>query len=308
MNLNLVARGDRGPLAGVAAVLLAVSVYLLLGRFDEKWGPGIHLVLAGAAAAAVLVLALRQTEGRFAADQPTGWTSAMLVAGFALSAWALLNLADILGGSKDEPAAGTITWIALLLALAFAAFSMRFDSAICAFLAAVAAVIAVVAAVQWIFEPEEPTTFRWVLLVLAVVLAVAGAAVRDARPRHGTLLIDVAGLSILAIVVTYVGVFFSFSTTINGDNTSTWWELVVLAGGVALAAFSIMSREPGPGYIGALVLAGFVVMAVSSGDEPSIIGWPLVLLLLTAAAFAAAFRPGDEPEQRRDETVHEVRL
>ena len=329
MNLQL-RTDDRGIAAGAAAVLLAVFVYLLLVRFDEKWGPGIDLLISGAAAAALLALALRLTDadrpagGTAAAGEagraggvvaPRGWVSAMLVAAFALTALALFSLADILGANTDDLDSSTITWIALVLAVGFAGLSLRTGSAICTFLAAVAAVVGVTAAVDWIFSPEAATTFRWVLLILAVVLAAAGVALRDERPRHGTVLVAAAGLTILGIALSYTGELFIVGEGEAGENASTWWELVVLAGGVGLAAYAILTREPGPGYIAAAVLASFVLIARSSGDEPSIIGWPIVLLVLTALAAAAAFRPGDDrgaattpPRDGPGESAHEVRL
>jgi hypothetical protein len=39
------------------------------------------------------------------------------------------------------------------------------------------------------------------------------------------------------------------------------------------------------------VLLAFVFLAADSGDEPSLVGWPLVLLLVSLGLVALALRP-----------------
>ena len=72
----------------------------------------------------------------------------------------------------------------------------------------------------------------------------------------------------------------------------TWWELVIAAVGFGLVAYAGVDREPGPAYLGFALLAAFVVLAgLPSSDGASIVGWPLLLLLLGGAAVAAGLRP-----------------
>ncbi|HEX2087603.1 MAG TPA: hypothetical protein VHF89_18105 [Solirubrobacteraceae bacterium] len=342
---------DRGLAAGIGAALLAVTVFLTLARFDDKWGTGVQLVISALAAAAALAYAIRSSDedegragpvadattsatgapgaggpggyvGMISRRVPAGWTSSALVAGFALTTIALFFLADVLGANSDDPHESTITWIALVLVVLFVALSARTGSAVCLLLAAIAFVVMVIAAVQWIFSPDDPAkTWRWFFLILAVVLFAAGVITRDQRPRHGTVLVVVAGLTTLAMAVTLApGILAAGDPTDAGATPGWGWELVILLFGVALTAYAIFTREPGPGYVGGLVFLAFVLLAVNSGDEPSLIGWPIVLVILTGLAIAAGLRPGGGPSApapataatapREDpgDTTREVRL
>jgi hypothetical protein len=70
------------------------------------------------------------------------------------------------------------------------------------------------------------------------------------------------------------------------------WALVSLASGLGLLAFAALEREPGPGFLGVAVLAVFaVVTSVQVGTGPSLIFWPLLLLLLGAAGLIVGLRP-----------------
>jgi peptidoglycan/LPS O-acetylase OafA/YrhL len=305
---------DRGRFAGLAAILLAVFAYALLSRFED-WKSGVDLLVTGIPAVVVLAVAIAH---RRHAGPPPGWISAMLVAGFALSTVALFSLADVLGANTDDVESSTVTWIAVVLALGFGFIARRRSSAICTLLAAAAAVVAIVAAVDWAFSPESPSTFRYVLLVLGIVLLAAGVAVYRDRGRHGVVLVVLSGLVILVMIVTFAQELIAPIFGDGGDAPGgiAWgWELAVLAFGIALAAFAVHTREPGPGYAAAILLSTFTALA-AAGD--GFVGWPLVLLVLLAAAIAGAVagprigggtrgggavaaRPGpDEP--------HEVRL
>ena len=50
----------------------------------------------------------------------------------------------------------------------------------------------------------------------------------------------------------------------------------MLLAGLALVAYAGGDREPGPGYLGVLVLVGFVIVA-ALGEDASV-GWPLLLV------------------------------
>ena len=75
-------------------------------------------------------------------------------------------------------------------------------------------------------------------------------------------------------------------------NPGTGWELILLATGLALVAYAGVDREPGPGYLGFVVLVLFVVLAGQpSRGGASLIGWPILLLLIGGAGVAAGLRP-----------------
>jgi hypothetical protein len=295
------ARG-RELAAGVLA--LTIAILLITTLFTDDWSAGARLLVAGLAAAFVVALAV------LAPDEPDGprpWLSVILVSAFVLLVEGLGELADALG-AEGQSSSGTVTWVGAVVAAAMAWFARRRDSAICTLLAAATAVVTLLAAVDFIFDLDNPLrTFRWVLLFAALGLAAAGATWAEQRRRHGVALVDVAGLATLGIAITFVfsGLVGLFDEA--GFEGPGWgWELTLLVAGAALAVAAVHWREPGPGYLAAANLLAFVVMA-SLTDDPSLIGWPLVLLIAAGAAIAAALRPldgGPPPaEQDLDVTV-----
>src|SRR5204862_3789151 len=103
---------------------------------------------------------------------------------------------------------------------------------------------------------------------------------------------NAAGLAAVALALT-----FAADTLIRFDGApargvGAGWELFLLACGFGLAAYAAVDREAGPGYIGVLVLALFVLIAGPAGrDGASLIGWPIVLLLMAGGMLAIGLRP-----------------
>jgi hypothetical protein len=295
------ARG-RELAAGVLA--LTVAIFLITTLFSDEWSAGARLLVAGLAAAFVAVLAV------LAPDEPDGprpWLSVILVSAFVLVVVALTELADALG-AEGGGSSGTVTWVGAVTTATFAWFARRRDSAICTLLAGVAAVVTLLAAVDFVFGLDNPLrTFRWVLLLAALGLLAAGVSWADVRRRHAVALVDVAGLAALGIAITFAfsglaGIFDELAF----EGPGWGWELTVLAVGAALAVVAVHWREPGPGYLAAANLFAFTAMA-SVTDDASLVGWPLVLLIVAGLAIAAALRPldgGPPPaEQDLDVTV-----
>jgi hypothetical protein len=63
----------------------------------------------------------------------------------------------------------------------------------------------------------------------------------------------------------------------------------LLAIGFGLIGYAGSDREPGPAYLGVLVLLSFAVMA-GSGHR-TLLGWPLVLLALGVVGLVIGLRP-----------------
>jgi hypothetical protein len=279
---------ERGPLVAIGLVGLAVAVFLTVLRFDTQWAAGGRLVVAALPALLALGIAY------FAPDRaaPPAWLSAILVVEFGLVLLALGELADALGADSPFGSAGSLTWIGLLVTGLAVVSSRRHNSAVMALIAGVSATVTFLAAVDWIFDLDEPLrTFRWLLMFSAAALFGAGLSLRGRRPRHGVAVIDAAGLVVLALALTFlvgaiVGAFGG-----GGDNPGWGWELFVLVAGAALGWFAVSNREPGPGYLTGFVLLAFVFLAADSGDEPSLVGWPLVLLLVSGGVLALGLRP-----------------
>lgn len=280
---------ERGNLLGAGVVALAVTVVVLNIRFAEEWGAGIHLVYSGAAAALVIGLAFGAPS---AVGRPPTWHSILFIASFVLALAALANLADSLGSEDGLSATGTIVWVGVLLAALMFRFASGFESGISTLLGAVTIVAVTVAFVDWVFSPDGASTFRWILLFTAIALAAVSRTAGPERPQQSVGFVNAAGVAILAIAVTYAieGLGGLFGGDVDAD-AAVGWELVVLAGGVALVTYSAAVLQSGPGYLGVVNLIAFVLLAGGPGDDgASLVGWPLLLLLVTAALLVAALR------------------
>ncbi len=305
--------------------MLATGLALLELRLREELAVGVHFLILGIPAALILALGLQapNEDGR-----PPAYQSVLLVVGLLLLFGALLRLAATLGAEDfagDFPA-GELAWTGAVTAAValFASISRR--SAICALIAAIAGAVALLSAWEWIFEPGTFTPARWLLLVLAAGLVLAGLALRAGAPRHAELLIDAAGLAILfiglqAVVLSFA--VFVFGDTSSGPALPNFWELILLAAGCGLVAFGALERSPGPAWLGFANLAVFVAAAGFYSDD-TLYFWPFALLILGVVAMAAGLRPrqplppepdayraGDMPLASRtadDEVVLRVRV
>jgi hypothetical protein len=150
----------------------------------------------------------------------------------------------------------------------------------------------VIAFVAWTADPDGVAPFRWVLLGLLVAFGLAAIAQRDRRLRHGVALIDAAGFAMLAIAVTFLQ-----DLVLEGDSAppgAGWgWELLVVAAGFGLVAYSSVDRQPGPAYLGVANLIAFALITSGgvSGDGATLLGWPVALALTSAALLAIGLRP-----------------
>jgi hypothetical protein len=219
----------------------------------------------------------------------------VLVTGLVLLYPALLRLADVLGAElADGFPAGELTWVSVVEAGAALYAAVRRRSGICLLLGASAGTVALLSGWQWIFENDTFTASRWLLLVVSLALVLVALGLRAGWPRQSELLIDGAGLAILAIgvqsIVSYFVRSLSLFNTPTGPLLPGFWELVLLAAGCGLVAYGALDRSPGPAWLGVANLAVFVLAAGTFTDE-TLYWWPLLLILLGAGAMAAGLRP-----------------
>jgi len=285
----------RGDPVAAGVVVLTLFAFLTVGRFAEDWSDGPRFLFAAVLAGLVVALALQADAGD---EIPRPYESVIYVASFLLLLLALTQLAAVLGA--EDGSSGTVVWVGSLLLGYCAHLSTRRNSAIMTLLGALTGVVVVVAFVDWVFSPDSITTFRWILFVCALVLTLGAVQRRDAARRHAVSLVDAVGFTILAIGATLVldlivGVigqgFFGGDTGVP-DGGPLGWELVLLAFGFGLIAYGCVDRERVPAFLGILVLGFFFVLAVIPGEDgPSLIGWPIVLLLVAGAMLAIGLRP-----------------
>jgi hypothetical protein len=283
----------RGPLIAAGAVVLAVGLATAELRLSgDALSPVLHFLALAAAAGAMLALGLQApNEG----GTPPAYQSVLLVTGLLLLFPALLRLADVLGAELTEGfPAGELTWVSLVEmgAALYAGIFRR--SAICILIAAIAGAVALLSAWEWIFETGTFTASRWLLLLVALALVLVALGLRAGRPRQSELLIDGAGLALLAIGVQAIVSYFLRSLSLfdspSGPLLPGFWELVLLVAGCGLVAYGALERSPGPAWIGVANLAVFV-LATGTLSEATLYWWPLLLILLGAGAMAAGLRP-----------------
>lgn len=284
----------RGDVVAAGVVVLTTLVWVVTVRFADAWGSGAHLAYAAVAWGFVTAMAaLSPME----ADEPRAYQSVLYVASVALFIDVIAQLSRVLGSGATD-STGAATWALAAVAVLALGFATQRNSAACTLLGSLAAGGAVLVAVDWLFSPDGIGPYRWVLLALTVVFGIAAIGQRDRRPRHGVALIDAAGLAVLAIALTFVAQQVLTGLVAEGDEPPgfavAWgWELLVLAVGFGLIAYSSVDRQPGPAYLGVLNLIVFAILTslTVSGTDATLLGWPIVLAGAAVFLLAVGLRP-----------------
>jgi hypothetical protein len=264
----------RGPLIAAGTVALAVGIALEEVRLRHAFAPGTHaVILLGAGAFVFWLGAQAPTED----GRPPAYQSVLLVTGLAGLYAGLLTLVVAAGATVER--SGLIL-PSLLVAGAALWAALRKASAICLLIAVVLLGAGLIGAWAWLFG-DHHWLLRWLLLALAITLALASLGMREPAPRHARQLVNGAGLATLAIGASA----FSLGAS---NRLPGFWEAVLLAAGLGLLAYAALERAPGPAYLGVLNLGAFVLYA-SRGS--TLYWWPLVLLGAGGGMLAAGLRP-----------------
>jgi hypothetical protein len=283
----------RGDVVAAGVVVLTTLVWTVTARFSAAWGPGAHLAYAAPAWAFVTALAVATPLEDGAT--PRAYQSVLYVGSVALFVDVVGQLVGTLGAGGAAASAFSVAAVAVFSV----AFAIRRNSAVCTLLGALAGGLATLLAIDWLFSPGGIGAFRWVLTGLVVVFGFLAIGQRDRRPRHGVALIDAAGLAILAIAVSFlvekgfIGLFEEGTETGHENGVAWGWELLILATGFGLIAYSSVDRQPGPAYIGVLNLIAFT--SITSLDVTAagatLVGWPIALALAAAFLLVVGLRP-----------------
>ena len=285
----------RGDVTAAGAIPLALAAIVIDLRMTQ-WSVGVRLVLVGLIAVLILTMGwLTPLDG----PAPTQYHSMLLIAGLLTLVVALQLLAEALGARSFPIGPGRLAWTFAAESAAAVACARRANSAACTLIAALAAGVAVEAGVRWIFGGDLDTV-RLVLFLLSLCFAAGAVRLRDGQRRHAVSLVNSAGLAALALAATYVFVIaLSFQARGSGFGAvqsfgfggtgPAGWELYLLAIGFGLVGYAGSDREPGPAYIGVLVLLAFAVMAGS--HHGSLLWWPLFLLALGVVGLVIGLRP-----------------
>jgi hypothetical protein len=287
----------RGDITAAGAIPLALSAIVIDLRMTQ-WSVGVRLVVVALIAVLILTMGwLTPLDG----PAPTQYHSMLLIAGLLPLLLALQLLAEVLGANSLPPpfaGAGRLAWTFAAEAAAALACARRANSAACTLIAALAGAVAVESAVRWIFGGGLDT-IRLVLFLLSLCFAAGAVRLRDGQRRHAVALVNAAGLAALTLGLTYVVAITLEGPSLGSSSVQSLafghvsgpagWELYLLAIGFGLIGYAGSDREPGPAYIGVLVLLSFAVMAGTG--HGTLIGWPVVLLALGVVGLVIGLRP-----------------
>jgi hypothetical protein len=207
-------------------------------------------------------------------------------------------------GVRGSPA----TVAAFVLTAASAGYAAwRANVRFAALLAALDLVVAWLALCNKILGHPSANTNRWLLMIVGVVLVAAAVGLTRRGRREATELVTAAGVA--GVVASSIGAYLGvFAVTLNRVLVDLGlrplfgglvvrqhfiWDLVLLLIAVGLITYGSRARVRGPGYIGT---AGLLIFVFSVGFQfssrrppSSVVGWPLALLLIGAAALVLGF-------------------
>jgi hypothetical protein len=286
----------------LGGMMFATGALVLLIRKGSSWSD--WAVFVGLLIPAAILLGLA-----FLGRVPTGrqgWKAAFLVFGTILLLGALIQL--VMAAHGHLRGWNTVWTFAVAGAVAvFTSFALR--APFQTLLGAIFGIVAWLAFWGKVLSHPQPSTFQWLLVVLAVIYFVAALVLVRAGRAQALDLITAASLAaVLAAAFTFAGLAPRFggvsaaSAIPSGvPKPSQGWNIFLLV--VSLASIGFGSRGPtrGPSYIGALGLTAFIglvgvdaVHRISGGSAGGVAGWPLILLVLGLIVAAAGFllRPG----------------
>ena len=289
-------RGDWLRMLG--GVLFALGAVVLFARKSGDWAAFPLLIVVAVPCAVVFGLG---ATGALETGEVARWQAVLMVTGVLLSLLAFGQLWDLVGVNPDSSGFGFLVFACVLGLAAFASFGV--GAAYQALLAALAGIGAWLFFFDMILDEPGVTAFRWLLLLLCLIYAAAAFALRQSDAPQAPELVTAAGIAgvlvgligVLAAAGNVIGPLVFGASTGEGEGQSFIWDVWLLLISLALVAYGAVVHARGPAYVGFIGLLAFAIFqgaevnALLEGDEPdaSFVGWPLLLLLVGAAAMAA---------------------
>jgi hypothetical protein len=295
----------RGAMRALGGLLLAVGTLVLLFRrtsFADPWGEfAVFFVLA------VLTKFLYWT-GYFGArwgQRTLPWQTLFIVFAIALTPVTLFTFVNWVGGDTAAPL--NVAWIFLLTAAAAQLALHGARIRVGGLLGALALIVSWLGLWGELLDDglgADLGTLRGLLLVIAAILLVVAVVVAmpSAPDGAGGDVVTAAGIAAVAAgafsFVAFQGFLFPVAPGVEAGTgqPSLFWDLELLVASLALLGFGASTAlSRGPGYVGALGLFAFIFSVGLDLDDSSpagtVLGWPLVLLLVGAALFLASVLP-----------------
>jgi hypothetical protein len=318
-------RRDIGDLLrSVGGVLLAAGSVALWARKSshDEWGGFARLLVIAVPAVLLFVLALDLSAPRYR-EKARPWQSVLMVTSILLGPLVLFQLLDWIGVSTRHVLLDASVFVLIALVAAYGALRARVSYA--ALLAGLSALLAWLFVWDKILDHPSANTYRWLLVAFGALLFLIsfrlfragsiGASEAATAGGVSAVAAGVLGVVVGAVAGVYGALtrpFESFSgghsspaasgrSTVFGHVSSSgfqhfFWDLYLLVVSLALVWIGSRMRFRGLGYVGGIGLFAFLVsiaaqitrIEVGRSSTASVMGWPLALLLLGAAALAAS--------------------
>ena len=269
-----------------------------LGDAWGDWGLLIVLLIAFAFLYGVGLL------GRLNTDGLRAWESVYLVFGVLVAPFVLLQFIEAINGTPG--ASLNVFWVfgvtaGLAVARTYLA-GLRYGL----LLASLAVIVSWSTLWNKIVSDgigAHLGIYRGLLLILAgLLLAVAFAVWRMDRQEGPARANDVVtGAALSALIAGSLSVSGVFGRSnpllaVPSAESSLFWEIVLLAISLLAVGYGSRFAARGPAYVGGIGLIIFLLIAGADLNEATpqgkIVGWPLVLVVVGALAFAASLIPG----------------
>jgi hypothetical protein len=289
-------RGDW--LRMIGGILLALGAVVLFVRKTDDWAAFPLLLVVGIPCVVVFGLGALAALATGAVGR---WHAVLMVAGVLLSVLTFGQLWDLVGVDTESAGFGFLLFGCTAALAAFASF--RVGAAYQALLAALAGIAAWLFFFEMILDDPEVVAFRWLLLVLCAIYLAIAFTLRGRDAPQAPELVTAAGIA--GILVGTIGLVAEggslFAVLIfggapdAGDGQSFVWDVFLLLFSLVLVAYGAAAHARGPAYVGFIGLLAFAILqgaelnALVEGEQPdsSFAGWPLILLLVGAAALIA---------------------
>lgn len=296
----------QGGLRAAGGVLIALGAIVLLIRQTSFAGPWGEFVVFLVLAVLVKFLFWSGYLGARWSGSTSAWHVVFLVFAIVLVPPTLFVFLNWIGGDVDAPF--NTAWIFLLTAAASFLALRGARVRIGALLGAAALVVAWLALWDALLDDsvfDDVGTLRGLLLVSSLLLLVLALVVsnadtpersgRDVITAAGLTAVAAGGLTIFAFPALIVPVGFGAESVNTSISASLFWDLELLVATVVTLVYAAGSGSRGAGYVGAFGVVAFIFSVGFDLDDSSpagtAAGWPLVLLVLGAAALVVTAMP-----------------
>jgi hypothetical protein len=296
----------KDALRKLAGLLLGLGLFMTfmrkgssgLGSTWGDWGLLATLAITFAFLYGVGMLGVLST-GRL-----RSWEAVYLVFGVLVAPWLLLQSVEAIGGSPG--ASLNIVWVFALTAGLAAAAALVAGLRYGLLLASLAVIVSWSALWDEILPDgigQHFGTYRGLLMILAALLLAGAFEVwrldeREGGGRASEVITGAAALAVLAgsLSLPKVLALDNPFVSVSGPESSPLWEIVLLVVSLLAVGYGSRVAARGPAYVGGIGLAVFLLLAgIDVNDatpEGKIAGWPLVLVIVGAIAFAISLVPG----------------